>query len=388
MSEKEGKADGDTGDDPCKTDKSSEEEEKLGGPQFLPRLYLQRYYFVQQELSKLKAEKIVDFGSAECRIGRFLIQIPTAIDIFLVDIDRTLLEQSKWCIRPMTCDYIIKRERPLSVKILEGSVTQYDSRLEKCDVVTMVEIIEHLVPDVLAAAVVNVFGNINPRAVVLTTPNADFNVLFPNFSGFRHWDHKFEWTRTEFQQWCTDIASRYDYTVEYSGIGQAPADSTHLGCCSQAAVFTRKSTVKTQLEEGTSVDSYSLIAECSYPYQTVIDSVEDKLLQEIEFILRQFQTDNQYEDYDSNCLVPVTTLLRFKQINSEFTENKLRDYLRNHGYRISADGEMVIIPAIHRHSNSDGSDNDCDVVTIEGRGEDMVHNFEEGQSCSDIEFWD
>ena len=58
---------------------------------------------------------------------------------------------------------------------------------------------------------------------------------------------------------CTDIASRYDYTVEYSGIGQAPADSTHLGCCSQAAVFTRKSPVKTQLEEGTSVDSYSLV---------------------------------------------------------------------------------------------------------------------------------
>ena len=83
--------------------------------------------------------QIVDFGSAECRIARFLIQIPTAVDISLVDIDRTLLEHSRWCIRPMTCDYIIKREKPLSVKIFEGSVTQYDSRLEKCDVVTMVE---------------------------------------------------------------------------------------------------------------------------------------------------------------------------------------------------------------------------------------------------------
>ena len=67
------------------------------------------------------------------------------------------------------------------------------------------------------------------------------------------------------------------------------------------------------------------MAQCSYPYQTDNDcSAEDKLLREIEFILRQFQTDTQYEDYDSNCLVPVTTLLRFKQISSEFTENKLR----------------------------------------------------------------
>ena len=35
----------------------SEEEEKLGGPQFVPRLYLQRYYFVQQMLIKHEAEK-------------------------------------------------------------------------------------------------------------------------------------------------------------------------------------------------------------------------------------------------------------------------------------------------------------------------------------------
>ena len=38
--------------------KHSDEEETLGGPQFLPRLFLQRYYFVQQTLSKLKAEQV------------------------------------------------------------------------------------------------------------------------------------------------------------------------------------------------------------------------------------------------------------------------------------------------------------------------------------------
>ena len=59
MNEKEVNSDGDTGDDDSsKTDKKSDEEEKLGGPQFLPRLYLQRYYFVQQALSKLKAEQV------------------------------------------------------------------------------------------------------------------------------------------------------------------------------------------------------------------------------------------------------------------------------------------------------------------------------------------
>ena len=39
-------------------EKGSEEEEKLGGPVFVPRLYLQRYYFVQQILIRHNAEKV------------------------------------------------------------------------------------------------------------------------------------------------------------------------------------------------------------------------------------------------------------------------------------------------------------------------------------------
>jgi len=35
----------------------------------------------------------------------------------------------------------------------------------------------------------------------MTTPNAEFNVLFPNLNGFRHPDHKFEWTRQQFGDW-------------------------------------------------------------------------------------------------------------------------------------------------------------------------------------------
>ena len=61
--------------------------------------------------------------------------------------------------------------------------------------------IEHLTSDVLDEAVSMVFGKIQPRIVVMTTPNADFNILFPGFSGVRHWDHKFEWTQKEFQEW-------------------------------------------------------------------------------------------------------------------------------------------------------------------------------------------
>jgi len=47
----------------------------------------------------------------------------------------------------------------------------------------------------------NIFEYIMPKVAIVTTPNADFNVLFPNFSGYRHPDHKFEWTRKQFQEW-------------------------------------------------------------------------------------------------------------------------------------------------------------------------------------------
>ena len=63
-----------------------------------------------------------------------------------------------------------------------------------------------------------------PKIVIITTPNREYNVLFENFEGpFRHWDHKFEWTRSEFQNWVqTCIIDRYpDYIVErFDGLGK------------------------------------------------------------------------------------------------------------------------------------------------------------------------
>lgn len=61
--------------------------------------------------------------------------------------------------------------------------------------------IEHLYPDTLMDLPFNIFEYIMPKVAIVTTPNADFNVLFSNFSGFRHPDHKFEWTRKQFQDW-------------------------------------------------------------------------------------------------------------------------------------------------------------------------------------------
>lgn len=46
-----------------------------------------------------------------------------------------------------------------------------------------------------------VFGYMTPVAVIISTPNSEFNPLLPGLAGFRHSDHKFEWTRAEFRSW-------------------------------------------------------------------------------------------------------------------------------------------------------------------------------------------
>lgn len=103
--------------------------------------------------------------------------------------------------------------------------------------------IEHLNPEILVQVPANVFGRLRPKLAIFTTPNSEFNVLFPNFEGpFRHWDHKFEWTRAEFQDWCHDITETYsDYSVTFSGVGFGQSDhASTLGPCSQIATFVRR----------------------------------------------------------------------------------------------------------------------------------------------------
>lgn len=62
--------------------------------------------------------------------------------------------------------------------------------------------IEHLYLHELENFAEAIFGRLMPLIVVITTPNAEFNVMFSMANRkFRHPDHKFEWTRQEFENW-------------------------------------------------------------------------------------------------------------------------------------------------------------------------------------------
>jgi 3' terminal RNA ribose 2'-O-methyltransferase Hen1 len=124
------------------------------------------------------------------------------------------------------------------VTLLHGALTYRDDRWRGAEVVALVEVVEHLDPDRLPMVTEIIFGDARPATVIVTTPNADYNVLFPSLpaGAFRHPDHRFEWSRVEFGAWVSDIEAQYGYRCQISGIG--PSDDEH-GAVTQMAVFRR-----------------------------------------------------------------------------------------------------------------------------------------------------
>jgi hypothetical protein len=61
-------------------------------------------------------------------------------------------------------------------------------------------------------------------------------VRFPTLPAgtLRHTDHRFEWTRAEFQSWADGVAGRNGYTVRYLPVGQ---EDPEVGPPTQLAVF-------------------------------------------------------------------------------------------------------------------------------------------------------
>ena len=96
---------------------------------------------------------------------------------------------------------------------MHGSLMYRDKRLAGYDAAAVVEVIEHLDPPRLAAFERVLFERRSRRTVIVTTPNAEYNVKFETLPAgeFRHKDHRFEWTRAEFSGWATRRRSRFGY---------------------------------------------------------------------------------------------------------------------------------------------------------------------------------
>lgn len=246
---------------------------------FEPPLYIQRYDYVAAILKKYECSTYIDIGCSNCKLLQYLKNSSDSLNLMVgLDVDDDVLKRGKEYLAASWFDYIKPRANSLEIYLIKGDISEPSDYLinqigyqnTDLDCVSMVEVIEHMYPEVLEKAMDTVFNKLKPKIVILTTPNSDFNIVFQDMDKvnnettedkpkFRHWDHKFEWTRYEFQTWCQSLLQKYsEYElVCYDGRGVGPDTYTDIGFCSQIALFTKKQkTVSGQPQEPVQFKKY------------------------------------------------------------------------------------------------------------------------------------
>jgi 3' terminal RNA ribose 2'-O-methyltransferase Hen1 len=186
-------------------------------------LHTQRHGAVLAALRETGARRVIDLG---CAAERAFTEVAG------MDVSHRALELAA---RRLHLDSLPPAQRA-RLNLFQGSLTYRDGRLAGYDAATVVEVVEHLDPPRLAVFERCVFEAAHPASVVVTTPNVEYNVRFPTLPAatLRHKDHRFEWTRAEFEAWAGTVAGRFGYAVRFVPIG--PVDP-EVGAPSQMAVF-------------------------------------------------------------------------------------------------------------------------------------------------------
>ena len=194
----------------------------------------QRLATVLGALRASGATSVVDLGCGEGRLLKLLLDDRQFVRIVGMDVSYRTLETAA---DRLKLERMPEHQRA-RIALLHGSLMYRDARLSGFDAAAVVEVVEHLDPPRLAAFERVLFEFARPETVVMTTPNAEYNVRWPTLPAgkFRHRDHRFEWARAQFQQWATGIAERFGYAVRFAPVG--PVDD-EVGSPTQMGIFTR-----------------------------------------------------------------------------------------------------------------------------------------------------
>ena len=215
--------------DESKTERAAQDEKALERPM---TLHTQRLNLVATRLKELGAKSVLDLGCGEGKLLRRLLADRAFERLVGIDVSHRSLEIASSKLR---LDRMPERQRK-RIEIRQGSLLYRDKKLSGFDAAVLVEVIEHLDQPRLTALERVLFEFARPRHIVITTPNQEYNVLFPTLppGKLRHGDHRFEWTRAEFSAWAESTAARFGYEVRMESIGTV--DEQH-GAPSQMAVF-------------------------------------------------------------------------------------------------------------------------------------------------------
>jgi 3' terminal RNA ribose 2'-O-methyltransferase Hen1 len=197
------------------------------------KLHDKRLRNVCDELVASGAKSVADLGCGEGKLLRMLLKEKQFDRILGVDVSHRTLEKA---VDRLSYNEMAPKQKE-RISIMQGALTYRDKRLEGFDAAAIVEVIEHLDINRLKAFERVVFEFAKPKTVVLTTPNREYNDLFETMAAdsMRHTDHRFEWTRTEFQTWAQDVGERNEYDVTFKPVGDV---HERVGAPTQMAIFT------------------------------------------------------------------------------------------------------------------------------------------------------
>lgn len=188
----------------------------------------QRIQFVTDKLQYMF--NIVDVGCGE---GRYTVPFARKVNhVHAIDIDPEIREGLQHTLKKKSIDNVT----------IHDSIDEYLQVTNPDYPVDVIcsEVIEHLELKDVEEFLTQIVEIPNVQRIVITTPNADFNVFYA-LKEFRHNDHKFEFSELDFKNYMIDFISKYSltnlFTFKFEGVGDS-VNGIHV---SQAIIFTRKS---------------------------------------------------------------------------------------------------------------------------------------------------
>jgi len=210
-------------------EKKEEQEQAIERPL---KLHDVRLGLVGNELKASGAMRVLDLGCGEGKLIRELLKDKQFEEIVGMDVSYRGLEIAAERLHLDTMPNKLKER----IRLFQGSLIYRDKRLNGFDAAAVVEVVEHLDSPRLAAFERVLFEFARPSVIVLTTPNAEYNVKFKTLPAgqFRHRDHRFEWTRPQFESWANGIGEKFGYQVEFKPVGDLDGQ---VGAPTQMGIF-------------------------------------------------------------------------------------------------------------------------------------------------------
>ncbi|KAJ3320977.1 Small RNA 2'-O-methyltransferase [Blyttiomyces sp. JEL0837] len=325
----------------------------INAPYFDPPLWMQRRSKVLQILrtasSSTSIQSILDLGCGEGSLLQILANDNEFSYLAGIDFDQDEVQAAIVNCSPLEMDFRYLRERPMVVDLYKGDIREIDDNIRDFgfDAIACVEkksqttiqlklrfaaqktsqnSIEHMYLEDVPSLSKNALGIHRPKIVIVTTPNAEFNINFEGLhygtpeSKFRHDDHKFEWTRAEFQSWAEEAAKEHGYQVHFDGVGYAKGGENKEGPCTQFAIFQRNdinfTTAISSLQQSTvnssaivpqnpTTKTYTHIHRITFPHFTeeftnlqILEELKNQHVQDIVYydVLGVVQGSDEYQD--------------------------------------------------------------------------------------------